>query len=272
MATVEQIKELLKSTKEEIVESITKQLDKRFDDFKKEIDGKVANATTMIADMKKDYDKKLEDSVKRAKDAEELVAEMKEELCTLKDDIRKKNVLAEYHSKQNNIIVGGFEDKNEWENTEDTLEFVNTLLFDILHVPNAHNIDILACHRLPRRPLVAKTRAQQQKIKKRPIIFKVAGENAKQAIFKQLSKLKDYNRGKTTDERIYIDSQLPKIFADQKKALLDEFKVARDNKRKAKWRVNYKTAEYCLYVNDKRVIATDNASNTDTAVILPTNE
>ena len=217
MATVEEIKALLEVTKTEIITSITTNLDEKFDAFKNEIEDKVDNATATINDMKSEYDQKLERGEQRMLDAESMVADLKKELSTLQEDKRKNDLIREYRSKMNNVIIGGFDDDNIWEKTEDTLEYVNTLLFDILKVPNAHNIQILACHRLPRKPYEVKTRAQQQNLKKRPIIFKVAGENDKQAIFQRLKELKEYHKDKPVDQRIFINNQLPKVFSEQNK-------------------------------------------------------
>ena len=265
MATVEQIREMLQATKVDIVASITQKLDKKFDDFKKEIEETVSAQTTTIEKLKEEYDLKLEDSAKQTEEAKQLAADLKKEVTTLKENVRKNNLITEYHNKKRNIIVGGFPDRNEWEKTEDTRTYVEELLFDILKVPNAHNIDIIACHRLPRKPYEAKTRAQQLSIKKRPIIFKVAGENAKQAIFNELRKLRAHNDGKARDDRIYVDHS--KEFAEQKKALIDDFKTARKNMKKARWRVNYQTAEYCLYVSGKRVLpkGSPNSATIETA-------
>ena len=101
MATVAEIRELLKNTKEEIIASIILKFDKKFDDFKKEIEGKVSEATNMVNDMKKEYDTKLEESVKRSEKAEKSVKDLEDVVTTLKN--------------------GGFPDSNEWEGTEDTL-------------------------------------------------------------------------------------------------------------------------------------------------------
>ena len=261
MATVEEIRDLLENQKEEIVTSITAKFNDQFNAFKKDIEDKVEETTATVNEMKLEYDQKLENSDRRVEDAVNMVEELKKEMATLQENNRKNDLIKEYRSKMQNIIVGGFHDANVWEETADTLDYVNTLLFDILKVPNAHNIEILACHRLPRKPYEVKTRAQQLNLKKRPIIFKVAGENAKQRIFDQLKELKNYNKDKSDGERIYIDNQLPKAFSEQKKALLEDFKTARSNKRKAKWRVDYKTAEYCLYVNNKRVLPKKSSPN-----------
>ena len=115
MATVEQIKQLLQDTKDEIVDSITLKLDKKFDEFKKEMEEKVSEQATTINKMKEDYDLKLLKSVKQTEEAKQLVVDLQEEFNTFKEDVRKKDLITEYHNKMKNIIVGGFPDKNEWE-------------------------------------------------------------------------------------------------------------------------------------------------------------
>ena len=60
MATVEEIRDLLKTQKEEIVTSITAKFNEQFNAFKKDIEEKVEETTADVNEMKLEYDQKLE--------------------------------------------------------------------------------------------------------------------------------------------------------------------------------------------------------------------
>ena len=120
MATVEEIRGLLENQKEEIVTSITAKFNDQFNAFKKDIEDKVEETTATVNEMKLEYDQKLENSDRRVEDAVNMVEELKKEMATLQENNRKNDLIKEYRSKMQNIIVGGFHDANVWEETADT--------------------------------------------------------------------------------------------------------------------------------------------------------
>jgi len=113
---------------------------------------------------------------------------------------------------------------------------------------------ILDAHRLPQHKIQYFGRK-----KTRPIIIKLQSTFDKSLIFKNAKKLKTFNEARQISNprssKIYITKHLPKLSAEQKKALNTQFKKAREDNKKTEWKIV--NAEYCLFVNGKRVYNTD---------------
>ena len=76
-------------------------------------------------------------------------------------------------------------------------------------------------------------------------------------MLKSLKKLKSYNLKLSSSmgddfEYVYVMKHLPKNLQLQKKRLLPAFKQAKSERKRATWLI--KNAEYCLYVEGRKVI------------------
>ena len=85
----------------------------------------------------------------------------------------------------------------------------------------------------------------------RPVIIKLSSVFDKQSIFKAAKNLKNFNQN--SNSKVYITEHLPAEFMKQKQALLSQFKEARQNNKKTKWRIVHD--EYCLFVDETKVCA-----------------
>ena len=89
-------------------------------------------------------------------------------------------------------------------------------LYQTLAIPDNVNINIVDAHRLPQQPLKDNARkTRQQKLKKRPIIFKVSSVFENDKIWGHLSSLKDHNSINESDP-LFVTDYLPKDLAVQK--------------------------------------------------------
>ena len=75
-------------------------------------------------------------------------------------------------------------------------------------------------HRLPQYPI-----KKQGKFVVRPIIAKVSTIFDKELIFKNISKVKEYNENRGSE--IFVTDHLPQLFYKQKKYLMSQFKEAK---------------------------------------------
>jgi len=105
-------------------------------------------------------------------------------------------------------------------------------------------------HRLPQHPVYK----DNEKVN-RPIIIKLANQFNKQLFLKSLKNLKDYNKNRLISNpharKVYVTEHLPKSLQDQKKKLLPRFKEAREENKRASFKVE--GTKYCLYINNLKV-------------------
>ena len=61
----------------------------------------------------------------------------------------------------------------------------------------------------------------------------------------------------STRQIVYVNQHLPVSMAKQKAKLHEEFKLARKQKKRTRWSIDYSTAEYCLFIDEIKVIPED---------------
>ena len=88
-------------------------------------------------------------------------------------------------------------------------------------------------------------------IKSRPLLFKMASIFEKDLIMSNLNNLKP--AAQSTRQIVYVKQHLPACMAQQKARLHAKFKDAQKAKQKTRWKIDYTTADYCLYINDTKV-------------------
>ena len=183
-----------------------------------------------------------------------------DELDGLISEVRKSQILSEYNSRQYNILIRNMAEFKVNEDKTKTLEYVMMVLNNILKVPNATNIVIKDCHRLPS----SKGR--------RPIIFKLNSMFDKQRIWNCIFKLNEYNDTKDPDNKLYIEmNHLPSKLQKDKKSLLDNFRTAHKEGKVTKWFFDKKSAEYCLKIGH-RVLKPKTNIDDPNVVVDPQNE
>lgn len=192
------------------------------------------------------------------------VSEMQRDINDLKtfkkDQVEKvtaaenKAVMAEYHQKKYNSILYNWPESKAWESPEDSRKELNKFFKDVLGIDDPDSIMIANCHRLG---TVSENKDDDQdtsstKKKSRPLIFRaIFWKDRNLIIEKSQTILKTYNARCST--KYGVSQQLPKRMQENKKSLTAEFREARQNKLKVKWRIDYTNAIYYLSVNGKDV-------------------
>ena len=182
-----------------------------------------------------------------------------EELDGVLSEVRKTQILSDYNSRQYNILIRNMTEFEAKEDMKKTLEYVRMVLNNVLKVPDANNIVIRDCHRLPS----SKGR--------RPIIFKLNSMFDKQRIWNCIFKLQEYNEGQDDNNKLYIEmNHLPSKLQNDKKSLLNDFRTARNEGKVTKWFFDKKSAEYCLKI-DHRVVK-PKCNIVGSSFVVPQNE
>ena len=153
-------------------------------------------------------------------------------------------VMTEFHSKKYNCILYNWPEEQSWETPSDSREQLNIFLEEVLEYPNPEDLKLANTHRLGN---IIQSRGP------RPMIFRCLFWEDRESILERAGKmLKSYNSENNT--KYGVSQQLPKRMQDNKKELWAKFKKARQEKQKAKWRIDYENAFYYLTVNDKPIL------------------
>ena len=153
------------------------------------------------------------------------------------------------YSKRLNILFHGAEETvGSNETKEQTKTAFEILLKDAFEL-ESDAIEIVDVHRLLQYPI-----KKQGKFVVIPIIAKVLTTFDKDLIFKNISKLKEYNENRGSE--IFVTDHLPQLFYKQKKYHMSQFKQAqRREKETERWGVY--DGQYCLYIGNKRILFPD---------------
>ena len=83
----------------------------------------------------------------------------------------------------------------------------------------------------------------------------------KRQFFSNLKRLKSFSTMRRTAKKstIFVTDHLLKVFLQQKKLLMPQFKIAKENKQKTSWRAE--DGEYVLYVDNEKVVHKPSLSN-----------
>ena len=73
----------------------------------------------------------------------------------------------------------------------------------------------------------------------------------KKLILSNLKNLKPLSP--VTKQLIYVNQHLPKPLLDQKLFYMDQFKAAKNEGKSCRWKIEYETAGYSLYINNQLV-------------------
>ena len=161
------------------------------------------------------------------------------------ESINADQLMREAYEKRLNILIHGLPEKdNAWETREKTrIVFDNFLREGLKLDPSTVNLDDI--HRLPQGP--------HRTGKIRPIIIKMATNMDKQKIYSSLKNLKNYNTARSSNANdsspVFVTDHLPKLFQNQKKALIPHFKEARSQNKKTYWKAE--NGQYHLYINNR---------------------
>ena len=166
------------------------------------------------------------------------------QLAARKSEIAQ--IISEENSRKYNISIGNVHMKKEYEDKETSIENVQSILNTVLKIPDAHKIIIRDAHRLP-------TRKQGER---KPLIFKLSTMIDKNKIWEYLPNLAAHNEGRDFEEKIFIDmNNLPAKLARDKAELLNDYKIARTQGHKPKWRfvkdIRKNVCDYCYVIGGK---------------------
>ena len=236
--------------------SYVSKLDQKFTQRCDKLEGAVRQKTesTMFAELQnkvKNLEVKLEILSEQEAKHLDCTTRVEQKFESYFLEAERAKISSEAYSKRLNILVHGIEEypTNPWETREETLTKLNKVLSDGLRLDNHKNFQMVDVHRLPQRPIYK----NGNKIN-RPIICKLSSINDKQSIMKATNHLKEYNNAirskNSNNSSVYITDHLPKLYYQQKKKLLPQFKQAKSFGKKNIWRII--NGEYCLFIDGVR--------------------
>ena len=154
-----------------------------------------------------------------------------------------------------------FPEESAWEDPSQSRDLLNDFLEQCQEISNPEDLQIANTHRIGN---VTETQennnAGNRNNQARPLIFRTLFWEDHEKILEKASKLlKVYNQANNT--RYGVSQQLPKRMMDNKKELWGQFKQARKDKLRAKWRIDYENAVYYLVVDGKEIRPKNNSTN-----------
>ena len=240
------------------IESIIDRLssmDQKLDDFNDRFDQLDKKFTNKCEELEATLVSKA--STERLHELAAKIKQLEGDLAAAKSD----EIVKEAYNKRLNLLVHGVPESvhNIWELREVTLQLFIQLITQGLKL-NTKQINIIDIYRLPQRPIFNRgTRVT------RPTIVKLGSVFDKNLIFSSCKHLKTYNLVRlaetekagtvTTMKPVFITDHLPSAFQKQKKALLPQFKKAREEKKKTSWKIM--NEKYCLFIDNKLVSEND---------------
>ena len=175
----------------------------------------------------------------------EVEMKLQDQFKTFESKYIKQQILADLYSKKNNLIIHGLPERGENEKRDKSLQLVKSFLTDQLKIHQP--IAILDAHRLR-----ARKTNDGRPVKSRPLIFKLSNIFDKNLIMSNLKNLKpDVS---STRQIVYVNQHLPVSMVKQKAKLYGKFKLARRQNKRTRWSIDYSTAEYCLFIDEIKVI------------------
>ena len=182
--------------------------------------------------------------------------ELEDDLAAAKSDESVKKA----YNKRLNLLVYGVPESvvNIWESRDVTLQPFFQLMTQGLKL-NMKQINTSDIHRLPQRPILNRGTG----VTRPKIIVKLGSVLDKNLLFPSCKDLKPYNQVRlaeteetgtvTTIKPVFITKHLPQVFQKQKKALLSQFKKAREEKKKTSWKTINVKYRYCLFIDNKLI-------------------
>ena len=210
----------------------------------------VGNLTTKVADHEEATTEKFSVVDERLTEIELSISSLND----FKSRTEKTMILNDLFHKRFNIMFHGFADSNQEESMEERLKNASTILNDYLDIPNANDIVIVDTHRLPQTPITRRASRGPAKPICRPVVIKVSNVEDRKLIYDALkAKYESINDLRGDNEKFYATRHLPKAMGEQRKRLLGKCKKARKEGKKTEWRIDYNTADYCLYIDGVKV-------------------
>ena len=221
-----------------------KKLDK-LDTIEKKLDTvdlKVSNLDLKLIALEKKVNG-MDERVKIVEADVELLSKAEKEYKMAMRKCEIAQIIAEENTRKYNIVIDNLPMSGKYEEKDVSVQKVHSVLSNVLKIPNANNIVIADAHRL------------YKESGRKPLIFKLAKMTDKNKIWDHLRTLQAYNHDHNPDAKVYLNmNNLPAKLARDRKELLDDYKLARDDNRKPKWRfvknVQDNICEYCFKVGD----------------------
>ena len=213
------------------MEDIKKQLQKldKLDNIEEKIDNVDRKMTSLDMKLMR-LDAKVGDVDDRLKVTEANVERISQsekdfQLAGRKCEIAQ--IISEYNTRQYNVTFDNVLMHGEYEDKGVSVQKVQHILSNILKIPDANKIIIADAHRLP----------SANESGRKSLIFKLVKMTDKTKIWDHLEELKAWNQQCETKDKLYVNmTNLPAKLARDRKELLDNYKHARNNGLKPKWR------------------------------------
>ena len=190
------------------------------------VDLKVTNLDVKVTHL----DAKVDRMEKRVAAVENQTQKQCREIDYFKEATRKaeiSQIISEMNSREYNITIGNLPQAGDYEDKEVSVEKVQSVLNTVLNIPNVDKIVIRNAHRLPARKVGDR----------KPLIFKLSTQTDKDIIWRHLPALVTYNADREFKDKVFIDmNNLPAKLARDRAELLDDYKSARNDGKKPKWR------------------------------------
>ena len=198
----------------------------------------------------------------RIKQLEEEVADLKQKEADRVEENRKVAIRRDLHDKMNNILMYGVCDTHAWESKDISKKYVKQFLNEALKVDDVDSIEFDDVPRLPQNPSsnfrndghrYATRRNTSATLKPRPIIFRVKSRLDFNRIWDNVANLKAYNDAAKEDESmpsIYISRHLPQVLQDERKLLLKDYHIAKNQGKKARIRIDFDNMKMFLDVEE----------------------
>ena len=162
----------------------------------------------------------------------------------------KEATLKQLYDRRLNLLLHGIPDK-AWETPQESKVHVVNFLKNILKLNDADNMGFVDVHRLPANRINAQ-RSEDEKRKRRPIVFKLHTIADRKKIRDELHLLEKYNENKPRNEKVSVSIHLPRNLQLQRKALVPEYVKQLKAGKKVMIKVNYDTAEMVIADKSKR--------------------
>ena len=211
--------------------------------------------------IKEDVATFKQEVTERCEASEQIVSGFEDRLIALEDshkahvrNTNKRFILGDLYAKKFNTMFHGVDDTNTEEDMETKQKTAEMILDEYLCIPDwQQKITIVDTHRLPQTPVKPKRASRNARPVCRPVVIKVATKEEHDIIYNHLKNLAEVNSGRNSDTRIYATKHLPKEMQNQRKSLLPKFKKAKKEGKSAKFKVDYDTGDYRLYIDNDPV-------------------
>lgn len=215
---------------------------------------KIPNIQQEIQEIKTSLEFSIADVEAKVDDVKATTSVNRKEIERVESDFNIRNIKRDLYDRRWNILIHGVEDDiTRYEDYSVSEEKVREILRDALKLPNWETMVISDCHRLPQKPLKLQRNLRSGKKKRRPLIFKVTTRKDCNAVWDNVSNLKEFNDDQSADDKIYITKHLPKQLQDQKKALQKVYNKAKLQYKETEWKIDYDAGEINLLVDGVKV-------------------